>query len=220
MLAVLKCFDEICLNCVWKIWHRQNLSGWRHLDVNLCAESSTPLQRLQTADTGRDGNHKGFVNIHTIKRNNLWAPEHFDVLFGHCSFYFLSFFNKWKSIVHDNENNEQSTFTKGSRELFFLQLACTCGSDSRTVWKRESKRQEKAKNTQIPQPNLNPLIRRWWHHCRTLQQRNVFEEPSTVLHLVLLLLKSRYTFSLLFFFLRSSAHNLKQKVRFPFDYWI
>ncbi len=172
--------------------------------MNFYAESSTQLQPLRASATGRDWNHKGFVNILTIKQNNLWAPDHFDVLFGHWSLYF-PFFNKWKSIVHDNENNEQSTFTRSSRELFFLQLAYTCGSDSQ--------------KTQIPQPNLHLLIHRWWHHCRTLQQRNVFEEPSTVLHLVLLL-KSRYTFSLIFLFLRSSAYNLKQKDRFPLNNWI
>lgn len=36
----------------------------QNLYVNLYAESSIMLQQLQTADAGRDGNHKGFVNIH------------------------------------------------------------------------------------------------------------------------------------------------------------
>jgi len=50
---------------------RQNLSGWRHgLPESLCEslcrnyESSMILQQLQTADAGRDLNHKGFVNNH------------------------------------------------------------------------------------------------------------------------------------------------------------
>ncbi len=135
------------------------------------------------------------------------------------AFFFSPLFNKWKSIVHDNENNEQSTFTRGPRELFFLQRAYKCGLDSHGVWKRESERWEKPKNSNStikPAPSHSQR----WHHCRTLHQRNVFEEPSTVLHLVLLLLKSWHTFSLLFLFLRSSAYNLKQKDGFPLNNWI
>ncbi len=115
--------------------------------MNFYAESSTQLQPLRASATGRDWNHKGFVNILTIKQNNLWAPDHFDVLFGHWSLYF-PFFNKWKSIVHDNENNEQSTFTRSSRELFFLQLAYACGSDS----------QKNSNSTTKPAPSHSQII--------------------------------------------------------------
>lgn len=224
MLAVLKCFDEIYLNCLWKLWSRQKLSWWWHdLPESLCESLCRKFYYAATVTNSRCWKRWESQRLCKHPQSNRIIYEHQIILmflFGHCSFYFLFFLYKWKSTVHDNENNVQSTFTRGPRELLFIQLACTCGSDGHGVWKRRSKRQEKATNAQIPQSKLNPLIHRWWHHCRTLQQRNVFEEPSTVLHLELLLLKSRYTFSLLFFFLCSSAHNLKRKERFPFDYWI
>lgn len=221
MLAVLKCFDDMHLNCLWKLWSRQNLSGWWHcLPESLCESLCRKFYDAATVKNSRCWKRLESERHCKHPQSNRIIYEHQIILmflFGHCCFYFLFFYinEKVLCMIMRIMNNQHSP-----EALENCSLSSWCARVAQTVCEREEARGKRAKNAQIPQSNLNPLIHRWWHHCRTLQQRNVFEEPSTVLHLEFLLLKSRYTFSLLFFFLRSSAHNLKRKERFPFDYWI